>query len=249
MNTVEEVLKNCTIEGNIVKLPVTQLDRKTYQEVAKKLELIGGKWTSGKIKGFVFNENPESLLKEISAGVNRNLKKEFQFFGTPAELADELVKYADIKQYHKVLEPSAGQGAIIKAINRVYPKLKIDCFELMSINRTFLNKISTANLIGEDFLESEVTMSDEFDYDRIVANPPFSKNQDIEHVYLMYDMLKEGGRLVSITSKHWEISSNKKETEFREWLGEIGAEIISLDEGKFKKSGTMIETNIIIINK
>lgn len=44
MTTKEQVLQNCTIEGNVVKLPSEQLDRKLYQEVAKALELIGGKW-------------------------------------------------------------------------------------------------------------------------------------------------------------------------------------------------------------
>jgi hypothetical protein len=245
MNTIEEVLKNCIVEGNIVKLPDTILDRKLYQGVAKKLELVGGKWKSGKIKGFVFEENPESLLKEISSGETRNLKKEFQFFGTPDDLADEVVQYADIKLQHKVLEPSAGQGALIKAINRVCSELKVDCYELMPVNRTFLMKIPTVNLIGEDFL----IRSDNKKYDRIVANPPFSKNQDIEHVYRMFELLKTGGRLVSITSRHWEHSSNKKETEFRKWLSEVDAQIIPVDAGKFKKSGTMIASNIIIINK
>ncbi len=40
----EEVLQQCTIEGNIVKLPSITLDRKNYLEVKKSLELIGGKW-------------------------------------------------------------------------------------------------------------------------------------------------------------------------------------------------------------
>ena len=44
MTTKEQVLQNCTVEGTVVKLPNVQLDRKLYQEVAKALELIGGKW-------------------------------------------------------------------------------------------------------------------------------------------------------------------------------------------------------------
>lgn len=44
MNTKEDVLKNCTVEGLVVKLQNVQLERKLYQEVAKSLELIGGKW-------------------------------------------------------------------------------------------------------------------------------------------------------------------------------------------------------------
>ena len=49
--TKEEVLQKCTVEGNVVKLPNKQLDRKLYQEVAKALELIGGKWKGGIVTG------------------------------------------------------------------------------------------------------------------------------------------------------------------------------------------------------
>ena len=37
MTTKEEVLQNCTVEGTVIKLPNTQLDRKLYQEVAKPM--------------------------------------------------------------------------------------------------------------------------------------------------------------------------------------------------------------------
>jgi len=43
MKTKEQILQTCTIEGNVVKLPSEQLDRNLYIEVAKSLELIGGK--------------------------------------------------------------------------------------------------------------------------------------------------------------------------------------------------------------
>ena len=79
MTTKEQVLQNCTVEGTLVKLPNVQLDRKLYQEVAKSLELIGGKWKGGKVFGFVFATDPTDLLNQISNGEKRNLKKEFQF--------------------------------------------------------------------------------------------------------------------------------------------------------------------------
>ena len=46
-----EVLNNCTIDGNIIKLPSIQLDRKLYEEVANSINLIGGKWKGGKLPG------------------------------------------------------------------------------------------------------------------------------------------------------------------------------------------------------
>ena len=88
--TKEQVLQECTVEGNVVKLPNIQLDRKEYLEVKKVLELIGGKWKGGKVAGFVFATDPTDLLNQVANGEKRNLKKEFQFFATPEKLADEL---------------------------------------------------------------------------------------------------------------------------------------------------------------
>ena len=89
---IEEILKQCAVSGNVVLLPNKQLDRKTYLEVAQKLELIGGKWNR-KLKGFLFNQDPTELLTDIQDGVKRNLKKEFQFFETPDDLAEELCSF------------------------------------------------------------------------------------------------------------------------------------------------------------
>jgi hypothetical protein len=240
--TKEEVLSQCIVEGNVVKLPQQQLERSLYLEVAKSLQLIGGKWKGGKVFGFVFQSDPTELLEQISNGDKRNLKKEFQFFGTPSNLANRLVELAEIENGMSILEPSAGQGAIIKAINRKLPNKIVDCYELMSINKTFLNKIKTVNFIGDDFL-----VECNAKYDRIIANPPFSKNQDIEHIYKMYDCLNDSGIIVSVASKHWQFSSNKKESDFKNWLG--SSEIIDIEAGEFKESGTMISACIIKIRK
>jgi hypothetical protein len=242
-----DVLQQCSVEGNVVRLPNVQLDRETYKEVAKKLELIGGKWKGGKIAGFVFPQDPTVLLEQIATGENRNLKKEFQFFATPSALADKLVQLAEIKAGHFVLEPSAGQGAIVEAVTKQFPDMLVDCFELMDINREILKRKPGALIIGDDFFK--IKEYDRVEYDRIIANPPFSKNQDIDHIVKMYDVLAEGGRLVSIASKHWQLSSNKKEIQFREWLKSLGAEVIDIEAGAFKDSGTMISSCIIVIDK
>jgi hypothetical protein len=243
--TTENVLQQCTVDGNIVKLPGVQLDRKTYLEVKKKLELIGGKWKSGKTQGFVFPQDPTEYLEQIANGETRNLKKEYQFFATPYELADYLVSKARIEKHHSVLEPSAGQGAIVKAINRDWSHKIVHCYELMDINLSFLQKIETVRIMDSDFLECDDTGT----YDRIIANPPFAKNQDIEHIVKMYDRLSLGGRLVSIASTHWQFCDNKVERTFREFLETLNAEVEPVSEGAFKESGTMVKTVIITIDK
>lgn len=243
--TVSEVLKACTVEGNVIKLPNFQLDRKLYMDVAKALNGIGGKWVGGKVYGFVFPSDPSELLQRIAGEEKINLKKDFQFFATPDNLADTIVKIADIEHQHRILEPSAGMGALVKAINRVLPDKVVDCYELMPTNIMILEKNPNVNLVGKDFLQENNGVL----YDRIIANPPFSKNQDIDHIREMYKRLDDGGAIVTIASLHWQTSNNRKETEFREWLYKIDAYVRKVPAGMFKESGTVIETAIIFIRK
>jgi len=97
----------------------------------------------------------------------------------------------------------------------------------------------------DDFLQLE---SGEV-FDRIIANPPFAKNQDIEHINKMYRILKPGGIIVTLASNHWKTSTNARETEFRTWIEYINAEITDLPAGTFKESGTEIATCMLKIKK
>lgn len=242
MNT-QEVLQQCKVEGNIVKLPDVKLDRVEYTAVKNALQKIGGSWKGGKVQGFVFPSDPTDLLSDLQGGAKRNIKKEFQFFGTPSALARQLVELANIKNYSRVLEPSAGQGAIIEQINLA--GFTPYCYELMEQNRDVLNKSGLSfNLIGEDFLKHS-----QGEYEAIIANPPFSKNQDIDHVKHMYDFLSDSGTLVSVMSNSWANGSQKKQIEFKHWLETVNAEIIDLPQGTFKESGTNVGGKIVVIRK
>lgn len=233
-----EVLKQCKINGNVVTLPDIQLDRKTYLDVAKKIELIGGKWNR-KEKGFLFKENPQELFTSICNGDNGNLKKEYQFFATPKELAEELCSYIP-KDTKTILEPSAGQGAIIQAINEHNPNINVSYCELMELNRKQLK--GNAEFLQDDFL----TLDENLKFDVIVANPPFSKNQDIEHFYKMLKHAKK--RVIAIMSKHWQNSSFKKETEFKDFIYSHNAQVVDIEAGAFKESGTMISSCIVVFD-
>lgn len=247
----QAVLQQCTVQGNIVRLPDGQLDRKLYAEVKKALELIGGKWKGGKTYGFVFQADPTELLEQIAAGEKRNLKKEYQFFATPPELAARMVDMAELgeadgQSYGDILEPSAGQGAIVKAIHEATEgAVKVYCYELMDINRSILEKMPGVKLIGDDFMKAASVVQ----YDRIIANPPFTKNQDIDHIRLMYNLLKSGGVMVTLASPSWTFGTQKKQVEFRQWLVEVDAQIEEIPEDTFKESGTSIRTVLIKIRK
>jgi hypothetical protein len=243
--TKEIILQGCTVEGSIVRLPPGELDRKLYEDVAKSLKLIGGQWKGGKTMGFVFSEDPTNLLAQIARGTKRDIKKEYQFFATSDSLADQLVEMAEIEEYDNVLEPSAGQGAIVKAIHRQHPATLVHYCELMELNRTFLTKIPNTVFIKENFLTVKIPAT----FHKIIANPPFSKNQDIQHIFKMWDCLVPGGRIVTVSSKHWQYATGKKEDAFNQFLRQYYATVIDVAAGEFKDSGTNIATCIIIIDK
>jgi 16S rRNA G1207 methylase RsmC len=114
----------------------------------------------------------------------------------------------------------------------------------MPENQEILKNIKGFRLIGSDFLKSETSQ-----WDHIIANPPFSKNQDIDHITKMWKHLKDGGRLVSVASKHWQLSQNKREKTFATFLSNMDAEIHEIEAGRFKESGTMVSCCVIVLNK
>lgn len=231
-------------EGNIMLLPKHfRFDKKQYADVKNIIQTSGGTYSKNT---FQFDESAIDVYRRILHSDEFNQKKAFQFFATPDLVCDRLVELAEIEVQHDILEPSAGRGAIVNAIHRELggTGFTVWGYELMPINVPFLEKISGFRLLGSDFL-TECDTS----FDRIIANPPFSKNQDINHVMKMYNQLKKGGRIVSIVGTSWKNGSQKKQVEFRKWLDDIGAKTEKIEKDAFKESGTSIETTILIIDK
>jgi len=239
---MESIIKQGKLEDNVYSLPDIELDRKDYLQIAEHLKFLGGKWNRGK-RGFIFDreiKNIDDLL-----GDNTKKKKDLQFFETPEKLAKRLVELAEIKHQDTILEPSAGRGAIIKEIKKVCD-CEIQYCEIDKTNLKYLEKIDRLENVSKngDFLKFDCMT-----FDKIISNPPFSKNQDIDHIMQMYKLLRVKGILVSMASQHWENSQEKKCVEFRRFLGLTRAEVIDIDRGEFKESGTMIGSKIIIIKK
>lgn len=244
--SVEEILKHCTLEDNVLKLPQVQFNKKSYAEAKKWIEEAGGSWQGGKVQGFTFPFNPERVFAILNEGKRCNLAQDFQFFETPPDVADWLVMLAGgIHEHDKVLEPSAGRGALVKAIHRSSPDVVVDCYEMMPENKELLSGLGGINIIGDDFTKSTIGKK----YTKIIANPPFSGNQDIRHVRMMYDMLEPGGTLASITSAHWEFAEEKTCRDFRQWLEDVGGAKYEIESGAFKESGTGIRTLAIVIKR
>lgn len=239
---VLQVLRSSKVDedNNILFLPATQLDRKLYIDVNKCLESLGGKWNK-KSKGHVFDSNPSDGLDEmINTGEWTDAKKEFQYFPTPKNIVKKMIELAEINSEDVILEPSAGRGAIADEFPKENP---ITLIELMPENFEKLKEKGYENVHLGDFLQSTTFA------DKIIMNPPFTKHQDVKHIFHAWECLKSGGRLVSVVSESPFFRENSLSAGFRSWLEENNAEVIELESGDFKESGTMVKTRIIVVDK
>ena len=239
-NDTLAILSKVTVEGNLILLTCGQLDRKQYTAVNTVLANMGGNWTR-KLKGHLFDEDPTDALEQVLLTGEIIKPEKFGYFPTPPELAQKVIDLADIQPSHMVLEPSAGQGNLVRLI----PKgAQVICVELLEKNFEHLYSRGY-DCINDDFLKPHVIQDQ---YDRIVMNPPFEKQADINHVTKAYGHLKPGGRLVAIMSAGITFRENKKTTDFRclvDWYGSITPN----PEGSFKVSGTMVNTVTVVLDK
>lgn len=229
-NDVANVLADSGVEGNKLFLPKTQLDRKLYVAVNKVLVAIDGKWNR-KEKAHIFPASPEDIIEEILlTGEYTDKKKEYQFFETPTELARQMVDMANIKESETVLEPSAGKGRIASLIEGCH------CIELNPDNAAYLEQQGLDVLCG-DFLTFRGS------HDVIIANPPFTRQQDIDHVNHMLDLFKRC--VISVMSASVQYRDNEKTVEFRERISSLHGTIEALPDKTFSKSGTNVKTCLV----
>lgn len=162
------------------------------------------------------------------------------FFPTPRPLISLMVQHAALQNGLTVLEPSAGKGDIADFLRDEFPNtaLTVDCCEIRPALREIL-EVKGHRLVGSDCLQFKDVL-----YDRVLMNPPFERGQDIDHVRHAYSLLAPGGRLVAIISGGSYYRSDKKSTEFREWLAFEGASVFDVPADSFKGAKAFRQTGV-----
>jgi predicted RNA methylase len=231
------------------------LHRPDYLAIAKILRALGGKWDRRE-EGHVFLSDAQVLLDEaVGTGEAVDQKRSLEQFDTPEELARLMVERAEIEEGDNILEPSAGVGNLVRA---VYAHVTDEVARSLSISMVEIDPKRCEQLVAtfkdrpidvacDDFCQMEDenwAMAHEL-FNVVLMNPPFSRNQDIDHIRLAWDYLAPKGRLVALCSTHsW--GNSDKEIQFAAWLQKIGAEFYQTSAGLFAEAGT--QTRVILIS-
>lgn len=164
------------------------VDRHAGDQVHDVLSAIGGVFD--KEEGlYRFDYPPREVLDQIICSGCIPDYKSHQFYPTPEALARRAVELAEIDEFHRCLEPSAGTGNLVQ-----FMPAHSWCIEISSLHCEILRaKFKAVTVTEGDFLKCQPRS-----YDRIVMNPPFDQGRWRAHLEHAADMLDADGRLVAI---------------------------------------------------
>ncbi len=168
------------------------------------------------------------------------------YFPTPASLAADLVQRAEIGPEMRVLEPSAGHGAIVRAL--AGSACEVVAIEIDERREAQFNHGEVANFFGpyrSDFLCWPANP----EFDRVVMNPPFSRNQDALHILHALKFLAPGGRLVALAGAGLSFRADRIAQACRTAIAAWGGTIEPLPNDSFAESGTHVRTVVITVDR
>ncbi len=260
-------LEECEVEGQLVRMK-RKLAHTEYLRLKRALQALGGHWHT-RLQAFRFDQDAGPILAAATGdGWYIDPVQRWGQFDTPDDLADQVVAAAGIPADALILEPSAGTGALIRAVLRHARRngtsiAGITAFEIDPRRIGMLNALSAE--MAQDPAAPRLTVS-EGDvlawiqlgrengvslgpYDTIVMNPPFSRGADIAHIMAVWPTLRRGGRLVAICAESAFIQQRHAAQAFRDWLAEHRAEVTCLPPASFRAAGTDVKCRMIVVTK
>lgn len=216
-----------------------------------KTEGIGGKERDGNLASGVGEY--DAAKSDYFANQKKNSRTKAQegidYYPTPEPIGYKMVKWLGLKPGDRVLEPSAGHGAISRYFASDTRNTIVEpSRELATLARMRLKGGETSRVVEDRFENLDIGNK----YEGIVMNPPYGKGGKTayEHVAKAFKHLADGGRLIAIVpdgpaaNKHFEKWWNSDDAKTGILVGEI-----NLPQVTFSRAGTTVATKILVIDK
>lgn len=168
------------------------------------------------------------------------------YYATPEPLGFMMTEWGDVRPGEKILEPSAGHGAIARwfpdATNRHAIEPSTELAGRLALNATDL-------IVHRQDFESFSIVNK---FDVIVMNPPFGHGGStaIKHVAKAAQHLRDGGRIVALIpdggmmDRRFDQFMDSEEAKGLYLTAEFG-----IPAGAFARAGTAVKTRVVILDK
>lgn len=200
--------------------------------------------------------NEGRIAHEIEQGINALNEAHTMIIPQRREVAARMVEIAfengwgvqicaEMNDRCRILEPSAGTGNIVRAIQTANQTDRALSCELhaVEVNPSLVDALKS--LLGDDvrcadFLQCNGNLGK---FDRILMNPPFENGSDIKHIKHALAFLNPGGRLVAICA-----NGPRQREALLPLVESSGGTWEDLPAGSFKEQGTNVNTALIVID-
>jgi predicted RNA methylase len=260
-----EILNSAYVEGTSLRLTCGQLPARQFAQPKAVIEAVGGIWSAATgAYTFPYGADPSALLAAVlEAGtVPLAAKTAEGYVRTPDQVAtDVLSAHVDVGHLPRgarVLEPSAGDGAIVREILREKgenPDVTVVAVEPHP-DRVAALRVLAATVPGH--LEVHACTLEEFaanqdahgePFDAVVMNPPFALpgNPDawIPHVRTAYGLMYPGGQLAAIVPNSYTFHETPEYRSLRADVTASGGTFEALDRKAFGPSACGVLAGVL----
>lgn len=253
--------QTCVDEDGVTLHLTGTLEKSLYLKVNEILCRLGGRWNTRR-RAHIFEQDVRDLLREVVTSGTVQIRNPTAFFPTPPDVCDLAITCLEPermawREQLRVLEPSAGKGALLDALR---PSLQahlaqdgeprsvtVHACELLPGNRLALH-VKGYDVVSDNFLEYRPSDG----YDLILMNPPFSvpgdKNAWVTHLMHAWSLLNPGGRLVAILPDTLRHRSDRQVMDVYS-LAALYGHIEEIGRGAFKASGTDVNTVLLTLDR
>lgn len=158
------------------------------------------------------------------------------FYPTPANVREEMLKHINLFDGASILDPSAGKGDLLSGFSP--HKYNIYAIEIEPELRAIL-KDKKIEVIGENFL----AFAGKRIFDIIIMNPPF--DQGPRHLLKAWDIVQPGGQIVSLLNET-SLNQNTKEKQLLAKVIEENGYTIELGDC-FLSAERTTNVNVILV--
>ncbi|MFF0532819.1 class I SAM-dependent methyltransferase [Nocardia amikacinitolerans] len=145
-----------------------------------------------------------------------------------------------------MLKPSAGDGALVRAILATNPAVEVTAVEPDRERAAAIDYDPQVTIAIASFEEFAATATPR--YAAVVMNPPFALPGQptvwMDHLYTAWDLLDDGGALLALAPNSYTYRTDRDHRAMREFITAHGGHE-PLPAGAFTTSGTQADTVLL----